>query len=1045
MEAESLIPAPRVNSFIETRLDLDAIDPVPSITEIHLPSTSAFSRQTHPIVKSLSGRPASKDETEFQKRNAATAASIFFRAGLEEDEKKYPRAISWRVVEGASTLEVRALDLTRPESQPDGTNQILRYVFPSPICTGGVALADSIPDGAVYAFVMTKNYELYTLTLDSSLFTRAAPASEEIGKAFKYFRPSALSISTFYKLFASSSRIVFISLGDGRFSRLSRKDNEDGSQWTERTYDDGQWAASFRGLLPWHPKPTIQHEGSSLNLKTVHMAISSPDQEHVLTTGLDHTLKAWNLSTGKPTIVRDILNQPLPEDGLPKRSLDPGTTTSLRLFESRSGGGFTYYVVTFSPQKSGLFKFWAIADPDDPDQGIRDCFDDKDLKLPDPGDGALWTLSDFDIRSAADTSEIDVWMLMRLNKRFKLFHRKFHDIHNLGEGWDAGWEATIVDSRRHGSTISPHESADQADLSARWLDHIFRPGQFATKVIETALSVYTQAKTERSKVPKGSLRDRVLAVVASQISRQISMPRQSSSRLPDAAAREWSNFWNILRDVNSLRWEPVSLALDGVEATPWVAFADGFSVVRDCSDLELLTLNEPEALEDINASRAIPSIEMSEGVASNMQEQASVLSSAATFRSSFSPALQRSCERAFDEELWTAPLNSPADRMQSLYDKCNFAEDITSHQFEEIRSSLEDVGGFAGLRSHHFRAISENQSSRKEPKLAFNQIGLGALVCGAQDMISLQLGNLQNLTYLLVFIFGEVDPAEELAETLELEGTFLALVEHMKQAKLAYWLATKSRTSPVELSDPLPRNGPSLEMTVLRDLFAPDIKPHTEDVQDGRSGLTQAIQHLLSWVAGGNEICLDDAVVSIQCDLLRRRNLELATSFQSFLPATAWSTYVQGRLCLLREEFSEAAVFFRHAAFRLCAYIFLELFGTRTDHFSQPDRIRPLQNMSCHLRVFWTQKWLHSLPAVCPDFTHMFLAYSKLPARMYKPWHSHDSPCNIFTTPRLATRLHRIFSIVCSAQRLRSVISTPLPARSPGFPTRQSSTQHCVN
>jgi nuclear pore complex protein Nup160 len=266
--------------------------------------------------------------------------------------------------------------------------------------------------------------------------------------------------------------------------------------------------------------------------------------------------------------------------------------------------------------------------------------------------------------------------------------------------------------------------------------------------------------------------------------------------------------------------------------------------------------------------------------------------------------------------------------MQSLYDKCNFAEDITSHQFEEIRSSLEDVGGFAGLRSHHFRAISENQSSsRKEPKLAFNQIGLGALVCGAQDMISLQLSNLQNLIYLLVFIFGEVDPAEELAETLELEETFLALVEHMKQAKLAYWLATKSRTSTVEMSGQ-PRNGTQPEMTVLRGLFAPDIKPHTEDVQDGRSGLTQAIQHLLSWVAGGNEISLDDAVVSIQCDLLRRRNLELATSFQSFLPATAWSTYVQGRLCILQEEFSEAAVFFKHAAFRLCTSNFLEPFAT---------------------------------------------------------------------------------------------------------------------
>lgn len=789
METVASSPVPSMTSLTETRLDLDVIDPAPSVALIKLPSNSTFARQSRAVVKNITITSPSKDEAEFQRRNAATTSSVFFRnVADDEEEEQYARSIAWRVLEAGTVLELLAVDLTQPDAQPITTSQTLRYNFPSPLRTGGVAIAQLSDEKGICVFAMTKNNDLYTINIHAAMFSRPTPSTEHIQNSFKVFRPSALSISAFYKLFAESATVLLISLGDGRLLRLARKESDDGSKWEEMTCDDGQWVASFRGLLPWHAKPTVAFEGNNLNVKTIHTAQTSPDGKHVFTTGLDHTFKSWSLSTGKPTIAFDLLNLPEPEDGAPKRTIDPGTAPTLRLFESRSGGGYVYYAMTFSTLSSGMFKIWAVTDPDDRDDGIRDRFEDTELRLPEPGDGALWTMSDFEVKASPNSSEIDLWILMRLNRRSKLFHRRFNDLRDLGNSWNDEWVVTSPDGRRHGISGPVIQSgSEQLDVSSRWLEFIFSPSGTPPKVIETALSVYTQTKNQKIKPSKASLPERVAASLSLQIYTQLTDRRDNMPPNPqETAQREWTNLWNIIQDVDSLRWEPMSLIIDETDSIPWIAFTDGFSIVRDFNELEMLAYNDPEGLDQATTTRALPSIEDGSADVLNLSDQAALVAAAASLRQSFSSQLRQACMDALDDQMWTAPLQSPSDRMQSVYDRCNFADEVSTQQYDELQSSLESLGGVSRLKPRIFAAVAEQSRSptRIEPRSSFTKVGRGVLVRGVQDVAALQLRVLEDLLYLIIFIAGEADLSEELATDLDPEGIFLMLLEQLRQSTL---------------------------------------------------------------------------------------------------------------------------------------------------------------------------------------------------------------------------------------------------------------------
>lgn len=198
-------------------------------------------------------------------------------------------------------------------------------------------------------------------------------------------------------------------------------------------------------------------------------------------------------------------------------------------------------------------------------------------------------------------------------------------------------------------------------------------------------------------------------------------------------------------------------------------------------------------------------------------------------------------------------------------------------------------------------------------------------------MIYLHEQVLLDLLVLVVFVEMDVDREETPIENLDTPKIYTSLLELLKQHQVMQWLAQNIRQEPSKNAEKpntskssLGREPASSDQnrvsTVLENLFAVDPKPQSYTTQSQSAALTHTFQDILQWVVGGNEpsITLDRVLVHIQCNLLVNGNIDLASDFFRYQPSTAWATYVKGRLYLARGEFTEAAIYFKKAAFKLC-------------------------------------------------------------------------------------------------------------------------------
>ena len=912
----------------EVRVGLDPISPY-SIIQLQLPSTSTFSRTTRVQRMVADAIPPSKSEDEFKGRNIASSGSIHFRR-----TGKYPRSILWRCLENNAVLELRSVDLNKVESEAKEAGLILRFGFPSTIRNGGIALADSTEDDTLSIFVLTKSNELYTLMLKPQFFCQASASEDEFERWCKTFKPSSLSISTPFHLTARGPLDLLITLTDGRIVHLRRKRGDDGSSWDEAAYNDGQWGSSLRGLIRWQGNNTVRYNGNALDQNTAVNASLSPDGQHILAVGLNHTLKFWNVASGRPTASRDLLGIPREPQEVAKIMLDPGTYKNLDIFEAQAGyDGDLYYVITFSQHSSGVFKIWGVRNADHNDVGIRDLFPDDLLRVPDPDDGALWTMSDFKLKTMSSSSRLEVWILMRLNRRYKLYHRKFADLQDLGEDWQYDWSVTAINLSKREPANEPPLTVSDIDchgVTEKWINFILSPGRVAGNVLETALAIYTQTRGMNfPKTNKAGLKERIASCVGSQLYLQHSeIPNSNVSKFLEELNGEWITYWNIVTEVDQIRWEPLSLAFDAHSDMPWIVLGDGCSAIRECSEIETLAYNKPKSLFSNNARTLMPSVEIDGSSTSPRapDELATLIEAAAKFRAGFSEILLSLCGNCLDSELWQDPSDSVSSRIQSFYDRCDFAGEIGDRQYNELLVSLSGIGKLDGITTDSILAILETLPGRlsEASGLMSTKLGLKVLVGGAQEMVVLHARVLSDLLYLIVFVDVEADREEHAMDNFDSTRIFVELLDQLRRNQLAHWLATNARPDPAVIREKDPASSTSLPSstgnasTILENLFARDIKPQSYSSQSHSAAFTQTICDLLTWVAGGNEITLDKVLVNIQCDFLKNNNVDLASSFLRFQPSSAWATYIRGRLCLLRHEFTEAAIHFRRSAYKLC-------------------------------------------------------------------------------------------------------------------------------
>lgn len=926
---DSKAPVSSLALFKEARADLQPLTSG-SVIQIQIPSTSAFTVRPRQQRRILQNSTAYRDEDSFTRCCIATAGSFYFGKS-----KRHPRNFLWRVLQEGKVLELRSIDLSKSGGETKEASYLIQLCFPAELKHGGVALAELEDQDVLNIFALTRGNELYTLTLRKDFFCHAAASEEDVSRWCKAYKPATFSISTPHSLIAASSRELIVSLSDGRILRLTRNNDEDGSKWQEATYGDGQWASSLRGLVRWQGSNTVKYDGTTLEQGTPIAMARSPDRKHMFAVCLDHTLRIWNPNRAASVFSTDLLLKHREPHDIPKVMLDPGSPNLLQLFRiDEIIDGCEYYAVTFSPHDFGQFKFWGIRDPDHGARGIYDLFPEHSLKPPDPDPSpeskAIWKVADFKITGGQQGKGLGMWILMRSNRQYKLYNLKY-DVQDLANVWHDSWSATAFETL---SDLEPPliSDLDPEDATDKWLAYIFYPGRYPETILETALGMYCSERSVSLPDPKASLKERVNSAVVTQVN---SVNAASDfNKYRTATNREWTVMWQDIRDLDKSRWEVLSLACDEHAEMPWIAFADGCSAIRTCDKVEIMVHNSSANLAVSNNLLPIPSVEVEDGAEPRLPDELAVLIEAGTtFRQSFSYRLRSTCDRVLATELWVDSSYSVPLRIQSFYDQCNFAEEVGSAPFDDLMGALDRIGGANALETDTFLAILEDLAHglpEHASDLVHTKFGLKLLISGAQEMISLRIRLLFDLLVLVVFVDMETDRGETPMENFDAPRTYVEILELLKQYQIMQWLAKNSRAEASSSSaEPAPAKAEKIDSynvrrprssTLLESLFALDLPAQSFGIQSQSEALTQSIEDLLLWATGGHDptVTFDDVPVYVQCNLLVNNNLDLASDFLCFQPSTAWATYIRGRLSLLNREFTEAAIYFKKAAFKLC-------------------------------------------------------------------------------------------------------------------------------
>ncbi|KAL8998024.1 MAG: hypothetical protein Q9169_002864 [Polycauliona sp. 2 TL-2023] len=929
METHS--PSASLYAFVETRIDVEALEQT-SVVHIQLP-TNRTHRSQRRILPTTAGSATYKDEETYSRSCLASASSIYF-----SELRKYPRSFLWRVLENNKVLQLRSIDLRKSESSRAEATAILQIGFPSAIRKGGVALAD---DGAeaLSVFVLTKSNELFTLTIPIRAFCNPTVLEEDSTRWCTTYNPSSFTLSTPHRLVAASPGQLAMALADGKLLTLNRREGQDGSAWQEISYHGGQWGSSLRGLINWQGNNTVRYDGTVLDQNAAIAVDFSPSRTHLLTVCANHTLRIWNLGKSNYVFSMDLLGKHREPQDIPRVMLDASSPEVLRIFEAEGViAGDEYYAMTYTPHGGGQFKIWAIRDADQGKLGVRFLHSDDVLRPPDPDSDpeskTVWKVADFKIGRGTQGSDMKLCVLMRSNKRYKVYSLTF-DLIDLPAAWNDKWVLTATETL---GQMQPPQLAlsDPRDPSEIWLEFLLYPGRYTRSLLETALSIYQSARKQTSsKDTKISFEERLSSAIMVQVKSQPVKDETDSgtpfSQYRESLQQEWSLFYQEVQDLDRLRWQPLTLSFDERFGMPCSVLASGCAFIRGCDRVEAIAQNTPAAWHNVPDFFEVPSIEDSSEQLPLLPEELSILiEGAAAFRKTFSANFQHDCHNLLSSELWQDPVYSVPDRIGNYYEHCGFAEEVTDSAIDGLKDALAPLGSFEGLTSEHFLAIIKrlphSMATAEDSGLVSTKMGLKVLVRGVQEMSNLYAQLLFDL--LMVVVFIEVEAHEEVVSdsNLNTSSVFMALTEQLKQYKITQWLGSNFWASQNR-----PDNGPNenarsnkqvgVSMTVLESLFAADVRPQAGNGQLHSGFLTDAIQDLLLYISGGMEasMTLDQVLVFVQCNLLKQGNNDLASDFAQFQPSTAWAVYIRGRLHIQVGETAEAAMCFKKAAYNMAA------------------------------------------------------------------------------------------------------------------------------
>jgi hypothetical protein len=948
--------------YKEARLNIEPAYPGSTIV-FTLPASSltTFGSRTAAKRAVLPETYVDQDEDAYTRRHLATEGSLYFR-----QHHAYPRSFLWRVLDNRNVIEIQSVDLDHSASERFEANLTLILRFPSPLRPFCIAFAEPADRDALTVFAITTANDLYVLTIPRDFFSNDAASELEIDSWCKRSEPTLFSGRIPYRLFAVSVDELLVTLDDGAICRIHW--DKDTKSWDGSRYQHSNW--SVRGLLSWKAQPTVRYDNTDLAISAAAAVALSPDKQHILSVCLDHTIRAWNVASGKLGAHMDLLGQ---ADGALEKtgssySIGPSQSTLMAVIpgppEGPTGGlgGAQYYLLTYSP-KQHQFKFWGVRDADDSQRGLYDICDDAELIPPidELMNTTVWTMEEFHlIPGPTGWKGTELWVRARSGPSSRVYSLKFDpsdDPDALTRAWKNDWISVdagplSVDGLKNNAANPSGQDLDASqgdvDLFQQWLDFLFYPGRFSMATLETALVIYKRGLGRtKSKASRGSLKERICGTITA-LAGKVQTATTNTDRFEEAMVAQWQAFYGLVKDLHKRRGESLSLAYDRATGMPWLALSDHLAAIRSCSDAEISMLNAV-ALSSSQQMTLPLRKAMSKPETRDVPR---LLNAASSFRRRLPTYIQQDVQRQVEMDLLQSRSLTVVDRMELVENHSELIQHVSDEDLsllvEELGTEVKDISTETFLRA--IQTLGYEDQGRINPRKQTTRFGLKALLQVSQETLEADHNILLDLLVLVLVMFVELEG--ETPEDFDASEVFMELLVQYKDCMTVSWLANtvwahQTATGPASetlnrtLSEKL-KTGKKLPLmqTVLEGIYG----ERAFEVPLPNELKTNLLTHWSrGWIASvfkdGN---YDSVVEDTMGILLFQREYDLAVDFSKYLPDGNWATYLKGRLHVALGKNDLAAICFRKVAYSLgefnhFVYHDIILIVTALGHFSVED------------------------------------------------------------------------------------------------------------
>ncbi|KAL6702375.1 hypothetical protein ACN47E_002491 [Coniothyrium glycines] len=917
-----------ISLYKEARLNIELAYPGSAIA-FALPANPLSTFGSRPDGKRtvFAEKLIDQDEDAFTRRHLATDGSLFFR-----QHHSYPRSFLWRVLDNRTVLEIQAVDFDHDFNDKSEANLTLLFQFPLPIRPFCVALAEPTDRDAIVVYAVTTSNELYTLTLHRDFLVSPAASEQDLESWCKKAEPALFSGRTPYRVVAVDVNELLVTLDDGAICRMFW--DKSTNSWDGSRYQNSNW--SVRGLLSWKAQPTVRFNNVDLSISAAASVALSPDGHHIFSVSLDHTLRAWNIASGKPGANTDLLGTEdrALERGQTSYSISPSQSKLMEIADVIGGvGGAAYHVVTYSP-KLHQFKFWGVRDADDALAGLYDAAVGAELVPPidELMNTTVWTLEEFHVLPGpAGWRNSTIWIRARSGPSSRVFKLDFdltEDAESLSQCWKHDWVAvdagplTVEALKNNPANPASHNldlAHDIVDLTERWFDFLFYPGRFTTATLETALVIFKRPlnQTQSSRLSsRTSLKDRICSAVAA-------LAAESEDQSGNAIASRWQAYFGLVKDLHKRRGDSLSLVYDGINNMPWLVLSDYVSAVRSCSHFETSKSHATTPTISRRRSNSVRKTLESPG----SQGVSQLLNAAASFRRRLPSFVQEEVERHLEVDMLQSRSLTVIDRMEWIEGHSELlqhvSDDDLSLLIEELGTEVKDISTDTFVRA--VRTMGFEGIGNPIPRRQLARYGLSALLRVSQETLEAHHNALLDLLVLVLFMFVELEG--ETPDHFDASQVFFELAKMYKDSMVVSWLARTVWSHQTA-------TGPATEATyraLSENLKVGKQLPITQTVLEG----TQA-QHAFDvplpkdpktnlltlwgrgWIASiFEDTNYDDVVEDIMGYLMGQKEYRLAKEFSKFLPESSWSTYLKGRLNLVTGDTAQASICFQKPAYNL--------------------------------------------------------------------------------------------------------------------------------